>query len=329
MFNSKATGKGALVIPEEEEIPESDEEEEKIPVKARKNAGRKSPWSQHQLDDFVDIIVGNEDYKKKLIFRNTKFQRNGELYGKIKLELEERCVARGENVSFSVDQLRSKFKKCVGECKRVALTIKTATGIKRFLDDKGYGTWFDKLFAIVKSRDSCQPDQALEPSTLEFVQNEGESSSGTDKILETESEDKPGKLFVPRKEHKRSRKDDPVCEAIKLMRSVVENDPTKEVINFLKEDIQKAREHELKLFQMMFSHGNSQGHSVPSNDFHPYTYGNQHSYQEYPLQQQYLFSHTSSALSQPTSVLSNDSTSSSAPSHDMSSGNTFYQSILN
>ena len=137
------------------------------------------------------------------------------------------------------------------------------------MDDKGYGTWFDKLFAIVKSRDSCQPDQALEPSTLEIAQNEGESSSGTDKVLETESEDKPGKLFVPRKEHKR--KDDPVCEAIKLMRSVVENDPTKEVINFLKEDIQKAREHELKLFQMMFSHGNSQGHSVPSNDFHPYT----------------------------------------------------------
>ena len=302
-------------------------------MKARKNAGRKSPWSQHQLDDFVDIIVGNEDYKKKLIFRNTKFQRNGELYGKIKLELEQRCAARGESVSFSVDQLRSKFKKCVGECKRVALTIKTATGIKRFLDDKGYGAWFDKLFAIVKTRDSCQPDQALEPSTLEFVQNEGESTSGTDKVLENESEDKPGKLFVPVKGHKRSRKDDPVCEAIKLMRSVVESDPTKEVINFLKEDIQKAREHELKLFQMMLSHGNwqdsrPQGHSVPSTDFHPYTYGNQHSYQEFPLQQQYLLSPTSSALSQSTSMLSNDSTSSSAPLHDLSSGNTFYQSIL-
>ena len=63
LFNSNETGKGALVIPEE--IPESDKEEEKIPVKARKNAGRKSPWSQHQLDDFVDIIVANEDYKKK------------------------------------------------------------------------------------------------------------------------------------------------------------------------------------------------------------------------------------------------------------------------
>lgn len=259
MFNRNATGKGALIIPEDE-IPESDEEEGKVPVKARKNAGTKSPWSQHQLDDFVDIIVGNEDYKKKLIFSNTKFQRNGELYGKIKLELEQRCASRGESVSFSVDQLRSKFKKCVGECKRVALTIKTATGIKRFLDDKGYGKWFDKLFAIVKTRDSCQSDQALEPSTLEFVRNKGESSSGTDKVLKSESEDKPGKLFVPVKEHKRSKKDDPVCEAIKLMRSVVENDPTKEVINFLKEDIQKACEHELKLFQMMFSHGNWQEH---------------------------------------------------------------------
>ena len=292
MFNSNATGKGAIII-QEEEIPESDEEEDKIPMKARKNAGRKSPWSQHQLDDFVDIIVGNEEYKKKLIFRNTKFQRNGELYGKIKLELEQRCPARGESVSFSVDQLRSKFKKCVSECKRVALTIKTATGIKRFLEDKGYGAWFEKLFEIVKTRDSCQPDQALEPSTLEFVRNEGESSSGTDKLLESESEsNKPGKLFVPVKERKRSRKDDPVCEALKLMRSVVENDPTKEVINFLKEDIQKAREHELKLFQMMLSHGNWQEHpqsySVPSNDFQHYTDGNQHGYQEFPPQQQYF-----------------------------------------
>ena len=95
MFNSNATGKGAIII-QEEEIPESDEEEDKIPMKARKNAGRKSPWSQHQLDDFVDIIVGNEEYQKNLIFRNTKFQRNGELYGKIKLELEQRCAARGK-----------------------------------------------------------------------------------------------------------------------------------------------------------------------------------------------------------------------------------------
>lgn len=139
-------------------LDESDEEERKKSTQGRKSAGRKSPWSQQQLNDFVDIIVENEEYKQKLIFRNTKFQRNGELYGRIKSELEERCAARDERVSFMVEQLRSKFKKCVGECKKVALTIKTTTGIKNFLQDRGYGAWFDKLFAIVKTRDSCQPE---------------------------------------------------------------------------------------------------------------------------------------------------------------------------
>ena len=88
---------------------------------------------------------------------------------KIKLELEERCGAWNERISLTVDQIRSKFKKLVSECKMVALTIKTATGIKRFLDDKGYGAWLHKLFAIVKTRDSCQPEQAIEPSALELV----------------------------------------------------------------------------------------------------------------------------------------------------------------
>lgn len=232
-INSNATDKSAVMDLEDGISDESDQEEPKKATKERKNAGRKSPWSQQQLDDFIDIIVGNEEYKKKLIFRNTKFQRNGELYGKIKQELEQRCAARAESMSFTVDQLRSKFKRCVGECKRVALTIKTATGIKRFWDDKGYGTWFDKLFAVVKTRDSCQPEQALEPSTLAVVRNEDEGTTDVDNVSRSKLEDKPGKLFVPVKEHKRRRKDDPVSEAMQLMISVIENDPTKEIINFM------------------------------------------------------------------------------------------------
>ena len=64
------------------------------------------------------------------------------------------------------------------------------------------------------------------------MQNELGSISGTNKVLENESEDKPGKLSVPVNEHKGSRKDDPVCEAIKVMRSVVENDSSKEATYF-------------------------------------------------------------------------------------------------
>lgn len=48
------------------------------------------------------------------------------------------------------------------------------------------------------------------------------------------------------KESKRSYKKDPVCEAVKLMRCIVENDPAKAIINVTREDVQKARQHELQ-----------------------------------------------------------------------------------
>ena len=82
MFNSNATGKGAIII-QEEEIPESDEEEDKIPMKARKNAGRKSRWLQHQLDDFADIIVGNEEYKKNSFLETLNSKEMGSCMAKL------------------------------------------------------------------------------------------------------------------------------------------------------------------------------------------------------------------------------------------------------
>ena len=94
----------------------------------KQKTGRRPRWSQVVLDDFIDIIVSSDQYKKKLIFQNVKCQQNAEIYGKIREELKKGCTSRGENLSFTVDQLRSKFKKCVSECKRAALTIKTGIG---------------------------------------------------------------------------------------------------------------------------------------------------------------------------------------------------------
>ena len=201
------------------------------------------------------------------------------------------------------------------------------------MDDKGYGAWFDKLFAIVKTRDSCQPEQALDPSALELVPNEDQAASSTDLTSESEPESKPGRLFVPVKESKRRCKDDPVCEAVKLMKSVIENDPTKEIINFIREDLQKTRQHELQLLQMMLSHGNWQqsphGFHAPTashnNYFQPEAFstplGNQHSHQD--LYQEYLFQPVSSARSRPPSAQSNASSSSSSSTHDVP----FYHSM--
>ena len=64
----------------------------------------------------------------------------------------------------TVTKMRTKFKKCVSQCTQAALTQKTATGIKKYQEDYGFGKWFNALFDVVKTRDSCQPEQDLEPS---------------------------------------------------------------------------------------------------------------------------------------------------------------------
>ena len=120
--------------------------------KKQKKAGRKPRWSQELLNDFIDIIVSSDQYKKKLIFRNMKCQQNAEVYGKIREELKERCATRGENFCFTVDQLRSKFKKCVSECKRAALTIKTGTTVGTRALKRCSGLRRKKMASILFSR---------------------------------------------------------------------------------------------------------------------------------------------------------------------------------
>ena len=90
------------------------------------------------MDDFINIIVNNDLYKK-LIFVNTKNQSNGVIYRKVLEELKQRASSRGHKFIFKVPQLRSNFKKRVCICKQAALTEKTATGIKLFQEEQGFG----------------------------------------------------------------------------------------------------------------------------------------------------------------------------------------------
>jgi len=82
------------------------------------------------MNDMVDIVVNSDYYKRKLIFTNTKNQRNGEIYARIRKETLERAAKRNSQFMMSISQMRTKFKKCVSDCKSAAMTIKTATGIK-------------------------------------------------------------------------------------------------------------------------------------------------------------------------------------------------------
>ena len=101
-----------------------------------KKPGRKPQWCSKALEDFIDIVVTNDTYKMKLIFTNTKNQRNGPIYEKILDQLKTRASARGDDCTLTVTQLRSKFKKCVGHCKQAALRK----------EDRGFGRWFSMFW---------------------------------------------------------------------------------------------------------------------------------------------------------------------------------------
>ena len=135
----------------------------KAKSKSKRKSGRRPKWNNDDVDDMVDIIVSSDYYKRKLILTNTKNQRNGEIYGQIQPEIQERAAKRNSKFMFSISQMRTKFKKCIRKCKNAAMTLKTATGITRFQDSQGYGKLFPTLFAVVKTRESCQPEQAIEP----------------------------------------------------------------------------------------------------------------------------------------------------------------------
>ena len=128
-----------------------------------KSTGRRSLWNSEYVDDMVDIITSSENFKRRLIFTNNKraTNANGEVYSQVLEQIKERHAL----FPFTTKQMRTKFKWYISTCKKVALTIQTATGIKRLIEDKGFGKWFGLLFPLVKSRDSCQPEQAIEPST--------------------------------------------------------------------------------------------------------------------------------------------------------------------
>lgn len=143
---------------------------------------------------------------------------------------------------FTPHQLCTKFKKTIAECKKVALTIKTATGIKRFVEEKGYGSWFDDLFAIFKTCDACRPELSLEPSCSRQPDsdNTDTSSSSSTEIKEKLKASKLSK-----------KKNDPIVEAIGLIKNAIENDPVKDMLSYLKEEAEKNREHEIKILQMV------------------------------------------------------------------------------
>ena len=228
-----------------------------------KKSGRRSLWTSKHIDDMVDIIVNSENYKKNLIFMNNRRSTNTEIYNNVLKQIKE----RHPTFPLAVGQIRNKFKWCVGVCKKVALTVQTATGVKRFIEEKGYGKWFDALFPLIKSRDSCQPEQSVEPSTS----NCSSSSNSSTPVGQTQENDdcddddvytektegcttkrKSKGLFVPiKKRKKKNNESESVTKVLKILETMVENDPMKDLLQIMKDDAEKSRQMEMELLKML------------------------------------------------------------------------------
>ena len=115
--------------------------------------------------------------------------------------------------------------KCVGDCKKVALTIKTATGIKKIQREKGYGAWFNQLFALIKTRDSCRPEMATEPSANKDEEQTGKDDDDDD---DENVEVTPKKVYVPirsKRKDKWKEQEKTLSEVVDLVKNMVDKDP--------------------------------------------------------------------------------------------------------
>lgn len=229
-------------------------------LKSAKKKGRKATWSESCINELIDVVCESEYFRRKLIFTNNKAVKNTEVYTKVVKQVEVRFNERGEVFPFSVVQSRTKFKACVSTCKKAAMLRKTASGLKNFIDQKGYGTWFTKLYPLVESRDSCNPDLAEEPSFSVCANAEKRQAGNNfaDELSETvtnESTDSSrDELYVPvpppYKKVKKESANSLLREAVNSFNRIASQDPTASLLMHLREEGERNRQHETRMLEM-------------------------------------------------------------------------------
>jgi len=75
-----------------------------------------------------------------------------------------------------------------------------------------------------------------------------------------DTDDKEKTFFVPFKKapRKDKKKEESLSSVVQMFQKVVDNDTTKDLLTFLKEENERAHEHELRLMQMFMSNSSSQ-----------------------------------------------------------------------
>ena len=233
---------------------ESETEPSAARSKMRRKAGRKAIWPIEAVEEVVGAICDNEAYRKKLIFTNSKASKNIEIYTEIVLQVKDRMQERQKTFKFSPEQTRNKFKSCITACKKASMTRRNGSGIKNFMQHQP--AWFQKLFAYVESRDSCNPDLADEPSFPNFAKRSVEDTSSSAEEREgstyTTPRNKKKRLYVP-VHSKKKKKETPsqlLKEAVQQFNNLASQDPTDALVAFFKEENEKCRAHEREMMMV-------------------------------------------------------------------------------
>ncbi len=254
-------------------------EEKNEAAKQKRKAGRKATWPESFVNETVSMICENEYYRRKLIFTNNKASKNLAIYEAIVKELKKHFTG----FSFTPIQLRTKFKACVAACKKASMMRRCGSGISNFMDQKPI--WFKKLFPFVESRDSCDPNLALEPS-FQVISSETsfEENNATSPSSSSPATPNNEQLFVPRPS-KRAKKDTPTSllkEAVTAFNKFAATNPTESLKELIKEENEKSRQHEMammemqnQMFQTMFSSLMQQEQMVRQNSFYNEVSANQ------------------------------------------------------
>ena len=134
------------------------------------------------------------------------------------------------------------------------MVFKTATGISNYKDEKDYSKWFDMLFPLIKSRESCQPEQAMEPSVGPSTSDK--ESGINDDLDESETSMRSDeKLFIPKPTKKSKRGENKLVEktteVLESVKSLVESQQTSSFLEFMEKENARARAHELEILKLL------------------------------------------------------------------------------
>ncbi len=144
------------------------------------------------------------------------------------------------------------------------MTTTIASDLKNFINKKGYGGWFTKLYPFVESRDSCNLDLAEEqPVRPTVVGKKNAKKPQVENNLDDELQDayttsdtkesSKDELYVPAPPRKKMKKETPndlLREAVNSFNRIAEKDPTDNLVAYLKEDSERNRQHEMKIAEM-------------------------------------------------------------------------------